>query len=53
MVLTVAKAKVPPKRSKIRDTVVDVGIPSVLKMSNTIISVTITAKNMVITSSNE
>ena len=43
--------KVPPSNSKTSDTVVDVGIPNVLNMSSTMTSVTITARNIVITSS--
>ena len=42
--------KVAPRSSKTSDTVVEVGMPRVLKMSSTTTSVTITARNIVITS---
>ena len=47
----VARMNVPPSNSKTSDTVVEVGIPNVLNISSTITSVTMTARNMVITSS--
>ena len=40
---------VPPRSSKTRDIVVDVGIPKLLNMSRIMTSVTITAKKIVIT----
>ena len=45
-----AMANVPPSSSNTKDTVVEVGIPKVLNMSRTITSVTITARNITITS---
>ncbi|CCZ12667.1 conserved domain protein [Prevotella sp. CAG:1092] len=45
-----ARTKAPPSNSNTNETVVDVGIPRLLNMSSTITSVTITAKNTIITS---
>ena len=45
-----ASTHVPPSNSKTIDTVVDVGSPNELKMSNRMTSVTITARNMHISS---
>ena len=44
------RAKVPPNSSKTIDTVVDVGMPIVLKTSSNTTSVSITASRMHITS---
>ena len=49
-ILKSARMKVAPRSSKTSDTVVEVGMPRVLKMSSTTTSVTITASNIVITS---
>ena len=49
-ILMAARMNVPPNNSNTSDTVVDVGIPKVLKMSRMMTSVTITARNIVITS---
>ena len=49
-ILKSATTKVAPRSSNTIDTVVDVGIPSELNMSRRMISVTITAMNMAITS---
>ena len=46
-----ASAKVPPSNSNTIDTVVEVGIPKVLKISNKTMSVIMTAKKMQISSS--
>ena len=48
--LSSASIAVPPSSSKTSETVVEVGMPSVLKASSTMMSVTITASMMVITS---
>ncbi len=48
----VASMTVPPNSSKTRDTVVEVGMPSVLNISSTMTSVTMTARKIVITSWN-
>ena len=48
-----AMAKAPPSNSNTMLTVVDVGMPRVLKMSSRMTSVTITARNTHITSLNE
>ena len=45
-----AMAKAPPNNSNTIETVVDVGMPSVLNMSSNTTSVTITARNTHITS---
>ena len=50
IILMVATIKVAPNNSKTKETVVEVGIPKVLKMSSTMTSVTITAKKITITS---
>ncbi len=50
---SVASMTVPPNSSKTSDTVVEVGMPSVLNTSSTITSVTMTARKTVITSWNE
>ena len=52
-ILSSARTKAPPKSSNTSDTVVDVGIPCELNTSSTITSVTITARNSIITSRNE
>ena len=51
IIFIVARMNVPPNNSNTSDTVVEVGMPSVLNMSSTMTSVTITARKMVITSS--
>ncbi len=50
MILNSATTNVAPSSSNTIDTVVDVGIPRELNMSSNIMSVTITAMNMVMTS---
>ena len=45
-----ARMNVPPRSSNTNETVVEVGIPSVLNMSRTMMSVTMTARKIVITS---
>ena len=52
-ILMQASMKVPPRSSKTSETVVEVGMPSELKMSRMMTSVTITARKMVITCSKE
>ena len=52
-ILIQATINVPPSNSNTSDTVVEVGIPSVLKTSRIMTSVTITARKMVITSLKE
>jgi len=52
-ILKRARMNVAPRSSNTSDTVVEVGIPSVLNMSRITTSVTITARNIVITSANE
>ena len=49
-VLSRAITKDAPSSSNTRETVVEVGIPMLLNMSSTTTSVTITARNIVITS---
>ena len=49
-ILIAARTNVPPSNSNTSETVVEVGMPSVLNMSSTITSVTITARKTVITS---
>ena len=49
-ILTSARMKVAPSSSKTSDTVVDVGMPRVLKTSRMMTSDTITARNTIITS---
>ena len=53
MILDMAMAELPPNRPNTIDTVVDVGIPSVLKMSSRMMSVAATERKMHITSSSE
>ena len=48
-----AKAEEPPSRPNTIDTVVDVGIPKVLKMSSRMTSVALTDRKMHITSAKE
>lgn len=49
-IFKMASTNVPPNSSNTSDTVVEVGRPNVLNMSSTMTSVTITARNIVITS---
>ncbi len=50
LILNKATTNVAPSSSNTMETVVEVGIPRVLNMSSNIMSVTITAMNMAITS---
>ena len=49
-ILMTARTNVAPRSSKTNDTVVDVGMPSVLNMSRITTSATMTARNTIITS---
>ena len=53
MIFSVARMNAAPSNSNTKETVVEVGMPSVLNTSSTMTSVTITARKMVITSLKE